>query len=120
MSEEKKTKNYATPDCFNPEKNNPYPLCVGREDEECESCCLWVDYSDLKIFEKPKEDNPPKDIPCVCCRFFIRNEVINAFGTCKIQNKPSHCACECRLTAEEIRELEESTGQSRKLKRGEY
>ena len=32
-----------TPDCFTPEKDNPYPLCVGGK-PECNDCCLYVDY----------------------------------------------------------------------------
>ena len=31
------------PDCFTPEPDNPYPLCVGNGKEECRQCCLYVD-----------------------------------------------------------------------------
>ena len=31
-------------DCFIPEKDNPYPLCIGRELEECENCQLRADW----------------------------------------------------------------------------
>lgn len=30
------------PDCYKPEENNPYPLCVGNGNKECENCCLYV------------------------------------------------------------------------------
>ena len=33
-----------TPECFIPEENNPYPLCVGNGSKDCENCCLYVDY----------------------------------------------------------------------------
>lgn len=36
--------NNNTPDCFEPEKYNPYPLCVGNGSPECEACCLYVDF----------------------------------------------------------------------------
>lgn len=32
------------PPCYFPEKDNPYPLCVGREMTACAHCCLWADY----------------------------------------------------------------------------
>ena len=31
------------PDCYTPETNNPYPLCVGNGTEKCRECCLWTD-----------------------------------------------------------------------------
>ena len=31
------------PKCYNPEKDNPYPLCVGNGGEMCEECCWYVD-----------------------------------------------------------------------------
>lgn len=31
------------PDCYTPETDNPYPLCVGNNTEKCRECCLWVD-----------------------------------------------------------------------------
>lgn len=33
----------AQPDCFTPEPDNPYPLCIGNGKEECRQCCLYVD-----------------------------------------------------------------------------
>ncbi len=33
------------PDCFKPEPNNPYPLCLGAGKEECETCCLYLNMS---------------------------------------------------------------------------
>ncbi len=30
------------PDCFQPEADNPYPLCVGSGKPECDDCCLYV------------------------------------------------------------------------------
>lgn len=32
------------PDCYDPEKYNPYPLCVGNRSQDCKSCCLYVDF----------------------------------------------------------------------------
>ena len=31
------------PDCYTPETDNPYPLCVGNDTEKCRDCCLWAD-----------------------------------------------------------------------------
>ena len=33
----------SAPSCLTPEKDNPYPLCVGGK-TECEDCCLYTDY----------------------------------------------------------------------------
>lgn len=30
--------------CFLPEKNNPYPLCAGKDREECEDCQRRADW----------------------------------------------------------------------------
>lgn len=30
--------------CFIPEKEIPYPLCIGRNLPQCENCQLWTDY----------------------------------------------------------------------------
>lgn len=35
---------YINPECFKPDENNPYPLCVGNGEEKCEQCCLYIDY----------------------------------------------------------------------------
>ena len=32
----------AQPDCFTPEADNPYPLCIGSGKPECAECCLHV------------------------------------------------------------------------------
>ena len=32
------------PPCYLPEKDNPYPLCVGRGIKACAHCTLWADY----------------------------------------------------------------------------
>lgn len=32
------------PACFKPESENPYPLCVGHDTDECKKCCLWVNF----------------------------------------------------------------------------
>lgn len=31
-----------SPGCFTPEPNNPYPLCIGGKDKDCEDCCLYI------------------------------------------------------------------------------
>ena len=36
--------NYEYPECFKPEKDNPYPLCVGKDNPECEECQLHADW----------------------------------------------------------------------------
>ena len=58
---------YEHPKCFEPEKDNPYPLCIGRSKSECEECQLRADwepddpygverrYSKLKFSEKGNE-----------------------------------------------------------------
>lgn len=30
------------PACYVPEKDNPYPLCIGQNRDECRTCCLYV------------------------------------------------------------------------------
>lgn len=30
--------------CFYPEKDNQYPLCIGRGFDRCKECCLFVDF----------------------------------------------------------------------------
>lgn len=32
------------PECFTPEQNVGYPLCIGQNKPECEGCNLFVDY----------------------------------------------------------------------------
>jgi len=34
-----------TKDCFTPEANNPYPLCIGQNRPECKDCQLRADWS---------------------------------------------------------------------------
>lgn len=33
----------ARPECYTPERDNPYPLCIGNGSEKCKKCCLWTD-----------------------------------------------------------------------------
>lgn len=37
-------------ECFVPEQNNPYPLCVGQDKPECENCQPRADW-------EPKEED---------------------------------------------------------------
>lgn len=37
---------YEKPKCYEPEKCNPYPLCVGKGLPECKTYCLWIDLPD--------------------------------------------------------------------------
>jgi len=37
-------KKYEHPECYTPEQNNPYPLCIGRDKPECEECQLRADW----------------------------------------------------------------------------
>ena len=32
------------PECYNPEKGNPYPLCIGNGSSMCEECGLYADF----------------------------------------------------------------------------
>lgn len=44
------------PPCYLEEKDDPYPLCVGRGFANCAHCCLWAD------FEEEQDEsrvNPP-------------------------------------------------------------
>ena len=34
--------NNAHPECYTPEADNPYPLCIGNGQEKCNACCLYV------------------------------------------------------------------------------
>lgn len=34
------------PECFIPEKDVAYPLCIGNRSEECKQCCLYRDMED--------------------------------------------------------------------------
>lgn len=36
-------KENAHPDCYTPERDNPYPLCVGNGNAACEKCCLYTE-----------------------------------------------------------------------------
>ena len=31
-------------DCFLPESNNSYPLCIGRDLEKCKICSVWQEF----------------------------------------------------------------------------
>lgn len=33
-----------TKECFTPEENNPYPLCIGKDKPECVNCQLRADW----------------------------------------------------------------------------
>lgn len=47
---------------------------------------------------------------CLNCKFYDKNDMINAFGTCEPQDENFHCTHECNLTNEEIKELEKLAG----------
>ena len=36
-------KENAHPDCYTPEQDNPYPLCVGNGSAACKECCLYAE-----------------------------------------------------------------------------
>lgn len=44
MKEKKLERRYEKPECFMPEENNPYPLCVGRDLPDCINCQLRADW----------------------------------------------------------------------------
>lgn len=59
------------PPCYNPEKDNPYPLCQGRGMAACAHCGIWKDYDESEDEDRAKilfdwENNPcsrkPEDI----------------------------------------------------------
>lgn len=50
---------------------------------------------------------------CLCCNFYNKNDMANAFGTCEPQDNDYHCTHECNLTDDEIHELERLTGHKR-------
>lgn len=37
---------YTQPSCFSPEKDEVYPLCVGRGLEKCKECAIWNKYEE--------------------------------------------------------------------------
>lgn len=41
-------------ECFTPEPDNPYPLCIGRGKPKCEECCQYMHYEE-------KSGNGPND-----------------------------------------------------------
>lgn len=49
------------PECFIPEENNPYPLCVGPAnpaefaENDCAQCCLYVNYNETEVSSPEKE-----------------------------------------------------------------
>ena len=49
------------PQCYLPEKDNPYPLCEGRGMKACAHCCLWEDYD-------PEEDESRVNQPLTMWR----------------------------------------------------
>lgn len=44
MKKEEKVHHVYHPDCFIPEEDDGYPLCIGRGLEKCEDCQLRADY----------------------------------------------------------------------------
>lgn len=40
----RKEDTFDTTDCFMPEKDNPYPLCVGRDLDTCKDCQRRADW----------------------------------------------------------------------------
>ena len=40
----KETKTYDPPECFTPEPDNPYPLCIGKDMKRCKKCQLWAEW----------------------------------------------------------------------------
>ena len=37
---------------YKAEKDNPYPLCVGNDNADCENCCYYCDYEVGKAIYK--------------------------------------------------------------------
>ena len=50
---------------------------------------------------------------CLNCSFYNKNDSINAFGTCEPQAEDFHCAHECNLSIDEVREIEGLVGHKR-------
>lgn len=40
------------PLCYEPEKDNPYPLCVGNGGPACSKCCFYTDMDMEDYFER--------------------------------------------------------------------
>lgn len=39
------------PECYEPEKNNAYPLCIGKDYPMCEDCQLRADWEPVDLME---------------------------------------------------------------------
>lgn len=50
MKKAGETKNDSKPECFTPEKNMCYPLCVGGKGLKCEKCCLYTNFEPDEAF----------------------------------------------------------------------
>lgn len=44
VSSNESTVSNEKPPCYLEEKDNPYPLCLGRGFANCAHCCLWIDF----------------------------------------------------------------------------
>jgi len=53
---------------------------------------------------------------CSNCRFYDMNDTTNAFGTCEPQDTDYHCAHECNLSKNEIKELESLTEKNKQIR----
>ena len=45
------SKTFKIMECFEPEKNNPYPLCEGKGWSDCLTCSLYKNYDILNCNE---------------------------------------------------------------------
>lgn len=50
---------------------------------------------------------------CLYCRFFDKNDMVHAWGTCEPQDRDYSCTHICNLTEKEIKNLESLTGHTR-------
>lgn len=57
---------------------------------------------------------------CMNCRFYDKNDVENAYGTCEPQDTDFHCTHDCNLSQEEVKEIEGLTEKKRTDKRNYY
>ena len=51
-----------------------------------------------------------KNMNCLYCNFYDKNDPVHAWGTCEPQDEDFHCTHDCNLTEKEVRELENLTG----------
>lgn len=86
------------PECYNPEKDNPYPLCIGNRGSICEECCLYTGMKD-------------KDGNRICENDIVKHEVSDTIGTVKWYQKDYIGWCVDDVVADEQQFTDEMWGE---------